>query len=130
MKKDLMIDDIDLHCNIGDTIKKYINICVKWGNYIESGDSKNANKCFPVIQEIHNAVVKENNRNVILSFKDLFSHDNDTVRLETSVLFLRLHHSRLKALYVLYKISKKKKSLIAFTAKMILKEYIKGNLKW
>ena len=61
MKIDLMIDDIDLHCDIEDTIKKYINICVKWGNYIESGDSKNANKYSPVIQGIHNTVIKENN---------------------------------------------------------------------
>jgi hypothetical protein len=109
-----------------EIIEEYVNTCLKSDESLETGDYKTGNKCYKVIQKIRNEL-KSNTDYGIEKLEYLLGHPNEYVRLTTAVSFLPINPQ--KAEEVLSEISSKR-GLNAFTAKMTLEEWHKGNIKF
>lgn len=106
-------------------IEEYVEAAINYGESIEKGNSKEANKNATKMHEIRNKIKQvENYHNW---FIPLLNHENDYVKLYSAYLLLQVVPE--KAEIVLVELSKKRK-LLGFEAKMTLKEWRKGNLKF
>lgn len=106
-------------------IEDYVNACLKRDVAQEQGDYKTGNKCFKIIQKIRKEL-KSNVDYGIVKLEHLLEYPNDYVRIETATSFLPINTQ--KAEEVLREIADRR-GLNAFTAKMTLEEWHKGNIK-
>ncbi len=106
-------------------IQKYVDLVIKRGIFQEEGNSKESNKLYDKIEK-YRKTMKDNMELYIEDLKNLLNHENDYVRLTTA--FTLLPFLEKKSEDVLEKISIKR-GLVGFSAKMILQEWKKGNLK-
>lgn len=92
--------------------------------YLEEGDSKNGNKCYDELL----AIAKElRNEGKLNSLESLLVVDDDGVKFEAASKLLTVDNTN--AEQVMVKITEKKGTL-PFTAKMTLKQWRAGNLKF
>lgn len=112
--------------NLEKILEEYLNACIKNGEYLDKGDSKNANKQFRIILKIENDLKSKHEFGLekLLSYLE---HPSAYVRLHTATIVIPI--SPEKAKDVLTELSKGR-GTVAFTAEMTLSEWEKGNLKF
>lgn len=109
-----------------EILKKYIDLIVEWGIAQEEGDSKKSNK----IYDKKNKFYHEIKENINLYINDLIislNNENDYVKSE--IAFLLLPYKTEEAKKALEEVSIKR-GTVAFTAKMTLKLWNEGKLKF
>lgn len=107
-------------------LEEYLSACIKNGESLDKGDSKNANKQFRILIKIENDLKskQEYGREKLLPYLE---HPNEYVRLHTASIVIPI--SPEKARDVLAELAKRR-GTVAFTAEMTLSEWEKGNLKF
>jgi hypothetical protein len=110
--------------NIEDAVKIIIDSAIKHSIASENGDYKVANKNYMLLQE---AIYFLRDKNRIDKLQDLISHNDISVRL--SVASYLLIHNEEMAISVIKNIIEQKIPHKSFTARMVMEEWKKGNLK-
>ena len=105
-------------------IEKFVEACILKGEADEMGNSSKGNKYYKTIESIYNHL-KANNRLNELAI--LLNHEQPYVKLWSSAYMLPI--TPIESQKVLEELSGIK-TIIGFTAKMTLKEWLKGNLKF
>ena len=104
-------------------LQKFINASIKYGEAIEIGDSKKANKQSAIVRGIRQQLIASDELQILTP---ILQHDNDYVRLSvaTSLIFIMPQESK----RVLIELQNKR-GLLAFEAEIFLQEWEKGNMK-
>lgn len=105
-------------------LEKFVEACIKKGNADSLGDYKTSNKCYKIINSVYKNLKKNNSVNDLVK---LLVNENLYVKLWASRFTLQIETDL--AQKTLREISKFP-GLIGFEAKMTLKEWRKGNLKF
>jgi predicted KAP-like P-loop ATPase len=108
-----------------DMDTSYIDACIKHGVGTITGNYKMANKAANKIYEIVTELKKKNNLECLFNF---IEHKNESVRLWSSSYLLDLDKEE-RAIITLKNLSRESKSLVSFSAKVILEEWKNGTLK-
>lgn len=107
-------------------IEKFIQSVMIHRTQSENGDYEIANKHFK-IAEMCFCKLREQNDNWVDEFLKLLNHDESSVRV--SAAYYLLPFETHKAINILKK-SKKEPNGVGFNAKIVLKEWKKGHLKF
>ena len=107
------------------SIKHFIDLSINYGYYLELGEYKKTNYYAKKILEFNNTIKADPNHELVNDLKKLLYHNNNAVRLETCVILLDYYKN--ESIEVLNEIASCKKSLVSFSAKMILQELKKNN---
>lgn len=105
-------------------VEKFREVAEKRWKYLDEGNSKEGNKCFDELLEIAKELRSENK---LLELEQLLNDPSEGVKFEASSKLLTVNSK--KAEKAMTEITKKKGSL-PFTAKMTLKQWKAGNLKF
>jgi hypothetical protein len=108
-----------------DLIKEYIELATEHGKTTLSGDYKRGNK---IHAKLTKAIlkIKDSDENIRRQFYALMHHDNDSVKIWTSVTLLKTFEK--EALTVLTDIETKDKDIFALNAKTSIDCWEKGML--
>ena len=104
-------------------VEKFINASIKYGEAIELGESKTANKQSSVIRKIRKQLVESCKLDILAPS---LQHNNDYVKLNVASSIIGILPD--DAREVLGELQSKK-GLVGFEAKMFLQEWDRGNIK-
>ncbi len=105
-------------------LEEFISACIKNGEFLNNGDSKNANKQYRVISRCKGDL-KAKEEYGLAKITPYLEHQEKYVRLWTASILLEIEPLRSKE--VLIELSKEKGNL-GFTAEVTLSEWEKGSL--
>lgn len=103
-------------------VEKFIDASIKYGEAIENGDSKKANKQSGVIRKIRRQLLENCELDLLVSS---VKHNNDYVKLNVASSLITIFPEDSKA--VLQELQSKK-GLVGFEARMFLQEWERGNI--
>ena len=106
-------------------INEYISLAVEHGETTLSGDYKRGNKAHAKMMKIIDKI-KTGEPNIRKQFYTLMYHENDSVKIWTSVTLLKTFEE--EALTVLRNVEKQDKDIFASTAKLTIDSWEKGML--
>lgn len=107
-----------------ERVNKFKEIAKKRWEYLKKDDSKAGNKCY---DELLSIAVELCNENQLHELSVLLDNENDGVRFEAASKLLTINFE--KAVNTLEKLTEKKGTL-PFSAKMTLRQWKVGNLKF
>ena len=106
-----------------ELVEKFIDASIKYGEAIEQGESKTANKQSSVIRKIRKQLVESCKLDILIPS---LQHENDYVKLNVaSSIIGTLPKDAREVLREL----QSRKGLVGFEAKMFLQEWDKGNIR-
>ncbi len=105
-------------------VEKFIDASIKYGEAIELGDSKKANKQSIIIRKIRKQLLDSCELDLL---KPGIKHNNDYVKLSVASSLIVILPDDSRA--VLQELQNKK-GLIGFEAKMFLREWDSGNIRF
>ena len=108
---------------MGRLVEKFIEASIKYGEAIENGDSKKANKQSGIIRKIRQQLLEGCELDLLASS---ISHSNDYVKLNVATSLIAVLPKESKE--VLQELQNRK-GLVGFETKMFLQEWQKGNIK-
>lgn len=103
--------------------EKFIDASIIYGEAIEQGESKAANKQSSIIRKIRKQLVESCKLDLLIPS---IKHNNDYVRLNVAASLIEILPDESRT--VLAELQSRK-GLVGFEAKMFLQEWDKGNIK-
>lgn len=105
-------------------IKKFVDASIKYGEAIETGNPKKANRYSKMVRDIRKQLQNENQLELLCAVLD---NQNDYVRLNIATSLIAIKADMAEA--TLIQLSNKK-GLFAVEAQMFLNEWKKGNIRF
>lgn len=104
-------------------VEKFVDASIKYGEAIEEGESKIANKQSSIIRKIRKQLFESSKLDILIPS---LQHENDYVKLNAaaSVIWILPNDAR----EVLEELQNRR-GLLGFEAKMFLREWDKGNIE-